>query len=93
MAIKCFLLWVAADPLIRDFPETRTPAGTSLSAEISLVRRKVKSQHLFLSVLMYAYKNSYSSRGSKETADYLMQIAGVTRVNLAETQPSSLQAR
>lgn len=40
---------------------------------------------------MYGCKNSYSSQGSREIADYLMQIAGVTHVNLAETQPSSLQ--
>jgi len=41
MAKKYLLLWVAAEPFIRGFPETKAAAETSLSAEISLVGRKV----------------------------------------------------
>ena len=81
MAKKYFPLWVAAEPVIRDFPETRAAAETSLPAEISLVGRKVKSQYLFLSLLIYVYRNNYSSRGSRETADYVMKIASITNVN------------
>lgn len=84
MAKKYFPLWVVAEPSIRDFPERRAAAETSLSVEISLVGRKVKSQHLFISLLIYVYKNNYSRWGSQETADDVMKIAGITNVNEAE---------
>lgn len=72
---------MAAEAFIRDFLEKRAEAETSLSAEISLVRRKVKSQYLFISLFIYVYKSNYSSQGSQETGDYIMKIAGVTNVN------------